>query len=896
MTHHRRDIIEDLLQGVGLLARRRYRRLFWLFGALVVIAAIGAARIRFDTEVLNLLPEDDPVVEAFREALEEFGSLDYLLVAVRIPEGAVVDPYLELADELAPRLEALEEVEYVDHSIGDLESLVREFFPQAFLFLDEEGRRAVEERLSAESIQRRARELHQHLTSPESLALRELLLIDPLGLAEVFMDRLMGSRGGLPIDLSRGYFLSRDRRLLLLLVKPTHPAQEIDFARALIASSETVIAETLSSWPDLAGEDGPPPPEIELGGTAAITVEDAGLLTREILSNAVVSLVLVLLLFLVAFRRLGLLVYAFLPLGCGLLFAFGFAGFAVGKLNALTSGFAAILVGLGIDFVIVSYGRYAEERNRGQRLSTALRRMCGSAGRGMFTAAATTAAAFYVFLITEFQGLRQMGFLIGTGVLFCFFSVLLLLPSLLAWREDRRQRRLAAAPASPAAPARAATLFFHGFGAHRLIGWSYRHPVPVLVVGAVVTAAAAWSATRIEFVDSIRSMRPEGTRGMVVQDEVVERFGSGFDYMMLVITSSSEEQVLARTAEVTRHAKGLVDGGILRGVDSISSVLAPPERQREVLAWLEELRSGLLAPGRVERLFADAAQSAGLRADPFAPGLDLLRQAAATREAVTLHSLAGGDRAQRLLQRYVRQVDGAWKSVVYLHPPPRVWKRTAPPEVEALDRELGPDVVFTGTNRISERLRNQVKADARVAAGLGGIAVALLLWIDYRRLSDTLLSLAPLSVGIVWMLGGMSALGFDMNFFNVFVTSMIIGIGIDYGVHMVHRYHELHGHELDRIRDGEARGRRREAVAVGLGETGKAVVLAALSTCVGFGSLATSHYPGLRSMGFVAILGALATALTATTLLPAILGLRFRAASAAVAAGRARAEGRSASP
>jgi hypothetical protein len=415
--------------------------------------------------------------------------------------------------------------------------------------------------------------------------------------------------------------------------------------------------------------------------------------------------------------------------------------------------------------------------------------------------------------------------------------------------------------------------------------------VPVLCGATLLTVAAALSATRLEFVDSIRSMRPEGTRGMVVQDEIVERFGSGFDYMMLVITGDGEEQVLARTDQVTRRAQGLVTEGVLRGVDSISSVLAPAERQREVLAWLAEQRAGAFAPGRLEDRFAAAAARAGVRPEPFAHGFDLLRRAAATTEAVTLQTLAGGEQTRRLLQRYVRENDGEWKSVVYLHPPPRVWKRSAPPAVEALEVELGDDVVLTGTNRISERLRTQVKADARLAAIVGALAVTLLLWLDYRNLSDTLLSLAPLVVGIVWMLGAMTALGFDMNFFNVFVSSMIIGIGIDYGVHMVHRYHELRGHELERIRDGTVRGRRREAVASGLGETGKAVVLAALSTCVGFGSLATSHYPGLRSMGFVAILGAVATALTAVTLLPAILGLRFRAASAAVAAASAETRG-----
>ena len=93
-------------------------------------------------------------------------------------------------------------------------------------------------------------------------------------------------------------------------------------------------------------------------------------------------------------------------------------------------------------------------------------------------------------------------------------------------------------------------------------------------------------------------------------------------------------------------------------------------------------------------------------------------------------------------------------------------------------------------NLISQRLRTQVKSDAGVAALVGFVIVAALLWLDYRRVRDVLLSLSPLLVGILWMLGGMSLAGIDMNFFNVFVTTMMIGIGVDYGVHMMHRYRE----------------------------------------------------------------------------------------------------------
>jgi len=111
----------------------------------------------------------------------------------------------------------------------------------------------------------------------------------------------------------------------------------------------------------------------------------------------------------------------------------------------------------------------------------------------------------------------------------------------------------------------------------------------------------------------------------------------------------------------------------------------------------------------------------------------------------------------------------------------------------------------------------------------------------------------------------MALLGIQMNFINIFVTTMIIGIGTDYGIYMVHRYREVRGRGIAELERG-------------LAETGKAVAAAAMSTLIGFGSIIFSHYPGLQSTGKVAILGSLSTSLVAVTLLPGFLAWRERRA------------------
>ena len=859
-------MIQSALAWLASFARRRHRAVFVAVAALAVICLLSASRLRFDTEILNLLPKDDPVVTTFRSTIEDFGSLDYLLVLVQLPEDGPLDPYLSFVDELGSGLEELPEIDYVDYDLGELVAeLVEVLSVHAFVHLDEEGREQVARRLTDDGLRQKIAELSRDIGTPEGLALREVMLLDPLDIHEILLEQFVLSRGGLKVDESSGYLLSQDHSRALLIARPAEPAQEIEFGRRLLADIEGLTADLLVRWPEIGGGgrggEPLPPPEVALGGTYVTAVSDAGSIVGGLVVSLATSLVGVLLLFALAFRRVGLVVYAFLPLSFGLVLAFGFAGAVVGELNALTSGFAALLVGLGIDFVIVSYGRYVEERRRGADLEAALVAMSGSSGRAVWTGAITTAATFYAFMVTDFVGLRQMGLLTGTGILFCMVSVLVLLPAMLAWREDHGRAR-----------GRTPRLVLHGLGARRLVRWSFERPVLVICVCAALTVITGAIAPRLEFEDAIRALRPQGNPGVQVQDEVAEYFGSGLNYTMIVLSGATEEEALELSSRAEEGARELVDSGVLTGMDGVGSLIPSPADQAAGRAWLDRRRE-LLDRERLHSRFEQYATEEGVRAAPFARGIDLLADAGANREPLTTSSLgAASPYMERLLERYMSRNGDETKLVVYLYPPPGAWRRSAPPGASELVERLGENARLTGVNVVGERLRNGIRVDAVTASILGFVLVAILLFLDYRWVTSTLLSLLPLCIGLVWMLGIMVLIDIDMNFFNVFVITMIIGIGVDYGVHMVHRWREI--------------GKGPEALegarlAAALGETGKAIVLAALSTSVGFGSLALSHYPGLRSMGIVAILGAAATALVSITLLPALVALSRRRAQKA---------------
>ena len=851
-------MMSSFLFKIARFAERNHRAILITALILIAIAIATVTRIRFDPDILSLLPQDDPAVQTFRGTLKEFGALDMLLMVVRVPEGTkVLDPYQELVDELGRSMQDLDEMEWVEYRIGEPAELLRQFFPQSFFFLPEDQREDVRSRLTDENIGLEVSELRRRLSTPQAVALRELLVLDPLSLSDVFLGQLDRGRGSLGVDWTTGYYLSKDRRLFLMLAKPDGAAQDLEYTRKLVRTLEGLIAEQTASWQErnaeaIAAGELPDAPDVAMGGGYLTALDDAELIRRDVLVNAFSSMGVVLLLFYFAFRRLGLLIYAFLPLSSGLLITFALAGTAWDKLSSATSACAALLVGLGIDFVIVSYGRYVEERKNGADPTEALYQMTGSCGRAVVVGGITSAATFYAFTVTEFTGLHQMGLLTATGILLCMVAVLVLLPALLAWSEARHAKR-SSAP----------TLYVHGFGAGFLVRNAMEKPKLVLGLGLLVTLLTASQLPRLEFESAIQNLRPEGNRGIQIQQEVSERFGSNFKYMMLVLSDPDLDTVLDLATQAAEGARPMVDSGDLYRVDSISTLIPSPSRQQEVLEWLASHRDDALSIERIRGTFTEKLAEEGMRAAPFSDAMDLLGEALGASTPITVADLEQSSTTRRLLERYVRFDGEQWKSVVYLYPPDNKWRREPPPAAESLVADLGPQAELTGVNVVSRSLRRQVWFDAVLAAVLGTLAVTFLLWLDYRRIGDTFLSLVPLCVGIVWMLGVMVLLGMKVNFMNIFVTTMIIGIGVDYGVHMLHRRREL-------IDEDD------EAFASGLAETGRAIAMAAVTTSVGFGSLALSHYPGLRSIGYVAILGAAATAIVAVTMLPAFLTLDRR--------------------
>ena len=288
-----------------------------------------------------------------------------------------------------------------------------------------------------------------------------------------------------------------------------------------------------------------------------------------------------------------------------------------------------------------------------------------------------------------------------------------------------------------------------------------------------------------------------------------------------------------------------------------------PSQQKKNLEFIRR-HPDVFAGKRIKQTFDKALEENGFEASGVYERYFENLSTAFSINKVLLPSSIQQEDLRRLLKPFVLQKTGGFKTITYIRPAADLWSlfdtlRFKEMIIKAMDaKNINRDYYdLTGANLLTGELKGLIISNVTSALWLAGISIALVLIVYYRSLKLFLLSLLPLMIGAAALSGIMAVLSLDFNLLNVMVLPMIIGIGIDDGVHLVNTYRRYQSPDL----------------FLALTKTGRAVVLTSLTTLVGFGSIALSHYPGLRSMGYVAVVGIAACLLSSIVVMPAVFSI-----------------------
>jgi uncharacterized protein len=728
----------------------------------------------------------------------------------------------------------------------ELLNMVRFFTWNFPAFVVPEQTEALKRRLDAQQIHQTVRRTAVEVVSPFSSLGTSYFVADPLGLMELEARNSSGFSQFANFDLNWGSgnrFFSKDHKALLIIAEPRQSAMDYKFADQVVRWTREHI-RSMSAEPDFRDSG----VRAIVAGAYAYAEQEHEFIEKNIQRISTISIVGNLLLCLLIYPRIPLLLLSLLPAGLGILWTAGIAGFYPGEVNLISLSFIAILAGLGDDQVVHFFNRVPQEWAKGGTLNAAVLRTFETTGLSVVFCIVTAATATASLAASGFKALAEFGFILTVGMFMMMFHTLLTVPALMGlwWRFS-----------TPRAP-QTITFRLLPLVAQKSVDFVGRHVRLVVGFGLGIFLLSLFFLPFIKLGGRFEITGADNP-AVAAQNQLSARFGIEGSPNVLLIAGGQEE-VLRRAEELTAGLQAYRQSGVIKSIFS-PTVLLPSERTQS------ERASSLAGVDLAASAHAleDSLRENGFRTEPFQPFIDRLRKLGQGNDPITVET-AAKFLPPGLLDNSIRKTgDGNYvAAIAFYATDPNAIDVVPEGVIESWRNRYGPFVEFS-FDKMNRDMQRQVLHDSRKALLWTAAGILLIVYLCFRNLRVSLIVLIPIVFGIVVTFGLLLLVRHRFSFMSVTAIPLIIGIGIDNGIHLVRRY-------LENERNGIL------AIAKA---SGAALIQSNLTTIVGFGALMASSFAPLAEMGLVTSLGVALALAAGLLLIPAVilLGEQRRAAS-----------------
>jgi uncharacterized protein len=790
----------------------------WLWLLLLPLILWSALRLEFDTEVLNLLPPESPAVHGLKLYQQHFSSARELVIALSAPNAEEAELAAGALAELLTETNLISQVTWrppwLEHPKQAAEL-------SAYLWLNQPPGifGALTNRLLGPQVTETLIEAREQLAASFSPAEIGQLSYDPFNL----LTPPVGDEFDRP-EQSESFFASADGSFRIIMVRAADELPDYRACERWLRS----VKETVES----ARAAGLISPEVIINytGRPAFMTEIARGMGKDIKYSMLGTLAVILLLFWWVHRSWLPLLWLGALLALLLASTLALGGFLLGALNGVSAGFAAILLGLAVDYALVLY---QEHRAAPERSVARIRR---SVGPSIVWSAATTAGAFSILNFGGLPGLGQLGSLVALGVVLAAATILYgFLPPLV--RASRKGSRSVPEPVSSGALSR--------FVAPRAV-WG----VSLLLIGSAL--AILWFQPPV-LDRSPDPLRPHQSAAYATVEQIKAKLQHPNEPHWLVVEGKDDREMAGKLDQILPVLERARDDGAIASFMLPAGLWPHPEFQaanraiaRQLLEGQDQLRKAVLDQGftaealdATETIYA-AWQQAIATDGVFHPDNELSRwffdkfSARSEEKLLALGLVYPPDEAKDAAAHRVSEEAPALE-----HRPE--WARDLPDD----------GVWLAGWDLLGSTVLEIVRRD--IWRVLIPIFVLLLisLWLAFRRTTEIALSLATVALSIVCLQAFMSLVGWSWNLLNLMALPLLLGAGIDYSLHVQMALRRHHG-SIARLRQ----------------TIGRALFLCAATTMAGFGSLTWSSNAGLASLGQVCATGIAFTFVIAVLLLP----------------------------
>jgi uncharacterized protein len=809
-----------------------------LVGTLLLYANIH--NLRTGTELTDLFGNRDPQWRAVSQIGEELGYGNQLFVLIEAPDKGpdATDVMEKSADHLTA--EMLSSGLFLHARCGlqeeELLNLVRYFTWNFPSFVQPEQIADLKQRLDPQQIHKTVRRAATELVTPFSTLGTNYFVADPLGLMEVESRDSRGFSQFANFDLNWGSgnrFFSKDHKALLIIAEPRQSAMDYKFAEQIVRWTREHI-QAMNAEPDFRDSG----VRATAAGAYVYAEQEHKFIESNIRRISLISIVGNLLLCLLIYPRIPLLLLSLLPAGLGILWTTGVASFYPGEVNLISLSFIAILAGLGDDQVVHFFNRVPQEWSKGGTLNDAMLRTFETTGLSVVFCIVTAATATASLAGSSFKALAEFGFILTVGMFMMMFHTLLTVPALMGlwWRFSK-----------PRAP-QTITFRFLPWIARKSVDYVGRHARFVVGFGSGVFLLSLFFLPAIKMGGRFEITGADNP-AVAAQNRLSARFGIEGSPNVLLI-AGGEEEVLRRAEKLTTGLESYQQRGAIKSIFSPTALLPSAQTQSERARSLEGVNFAASA-----RALEDSLRENGFRTERLQPFIDRLRTLEQGNDPVTLET-AARFLPPGLLDNSIRKTgEGSYvAAVAFYATDPNATEVVPESVIESWKDQFGPFVEFS-FDKMNRDVQSQVLHDSRRALLWTAAGIALIVYLCFRNLRISLIVLIPIAFGIVVTFGLLLLVRHRFSFMSITAIPLIIGIGIDNGIHLVRRYLE----------------NERIGILAIARASGAALIQSNLTTIVGFGALMASSFAPLAEMGLVTSLGVALALVGGLCLVPAVI-------------------------
>ncbi len=794
----------------------RHKVWLWITTILsFLLVGFFASRVKLEEDITKILPQDKKL-DKLQQVFQDSKFADKLIVTISqkdtaaapMPDSLVAyaAAFTEKAGgRLSPYIKTIQgQVE--DATVMNLMHLIQSNLP---IFLEEKDYNRIDQLIQPDTLQHSLQYDYNTLISPAGLVLKKMIQADPVGISWIGVKKLQQLQADDQFELYDNYVMTKDHRHLMIFITPANPPTATKINTKFLAALDQMQDSLRAQYPQVNAS--------YFGGTA-VSVGNATQLRMDTMLTQGVTILLLVALIALFFRKKRAPVLVMLPVIFGALFSLACVYVFRGHISVIALGAGSVVLGIAVNYSLHVFNHF--------RHTPDIREVISDLATPMTLGSFTTVGGFLCLQFVKSPMLHDVGLFAAMSLVGAALFSLIFLPH---WIVIGQQ---------PAATQ----------GHHHQDNWldrlsAYKPEKNKWLVGGIflLTIFFFFTANKVSFENDMMRMNYMSPELQAAEAHLNSVNTYVAQSVYVVTDGDNMESALEHTEQMMPLIHALQQKGAVKKVAGVQSLLLSDKEQKDRIArwnayWTAEKKQQVL---QYLRSHGTAIGFSAKAFDSFESMLNTNYEVLNPEDIDILKSGSLGD--------YIMQRKGAVSLVTLLKVDPAQKKAV----YAALDNH--PHTTVLDKQYAANRLVDVIRDEFNSIAWMTSLLVFAALLLSYGRIELALITFIPMAISWIWILGIMGLLGIKFNIVNIILSTFIFGLGDDYSIFM-----------MDGLQQEYKTGKKT------ISSFKSSIFLSAITTVLGLGVLIFAKHPSLKSIAMISIIGIGTVVLISQVMIPVL--------------------------